>query len=938
MVHRLIFTILLLCTITMYAQDTKVYNKGESIPLDKTVLTGKLDNGLTYFIKENTKPSDKAQLRLVVKAGSLQEEEDQQGLAHFVEHMAFNGTKNFEKNSLIDYLEKLGVQFGADLNAHTAFHETVYKLSVPTNNEELFDQSFLILRDWADGIVFDKKEVDAERGIILAEQRERNSVARRLYFNSLPELSNHSRYSKRFPGGKKEIIENFKYKELERYYKDWYRPDLMGVIVVGDFNAEDVEWKIKSHFSSMKLPKKAYGKLNYEIPEQSEMKVIKLRDKEATEVNFALYYKNKAKELKNHEDFRKHIIEKLYWIMLKDRLAEKELELNTPFLSTKAGIGTFLGDTDNYFIKATLKDDMINKGITAALEENFRVKQHGFTMSELERAKLYLLNYMKFVASEEDKIPSKHYVDEFTKYFSTGKIAPGKVYTYEFYNDVLPGINLEEVNSIAHEWIKEKNMVLVLTGSEKAEFPADAWLKQEVSKTASSKLDAYHDSLADKKIMEGKPLPGKIIETNYISKIGTTIWTLSNGVKVIARPSTLQNGIVEMSGFREGGSSVVDDRMFLSAVHAGDIIGRSGFNNISDMDIEKLNMGKVVSVTPRINYYDDLMSGECTNPNMETMLQMVYMYMTKPNKDEAVFQRAKSKLLLSDKRRKNNANSIYYDRISKIMTQGHLRGGGVDSEKINSALSLDEAFEFYKHRFSSASGFTFIFTGNFELNTLKDLVTDYLASLPVNKDVYVGWKDIGLRRVKGRVKEVVYAGEEEKSTVNLRYTGELDFSLEEQYKLSTLGKVLKLKLTEELREKMSGVYGVKASGFSTYVPYEWYRMNVEFSCHPDDVEPLIEATNRIIETIKRDGIGESELAKIKKADLANHRDGLKYDAYWTYKMRDLYKNKLPLEEILNIPDLVNSVTKEELKELANRYFDNSNYAEFILLPESYKEK
>ncbi|ETN96433.1 M16 family metallopeptidase [Zhouia amylolytica] len=937
MINKLMLPMLLLGAVLVHAQTGQGYDDTSKIPLDKSVTVGKLKNGLTYYIKRNTKPESKAQLRLVLKAGSLHEDDEQQGLAHFIEHMAFNGTNNFEKNSLIDYLQKMGVEFGADLNAHTSFHETVYKLSVPTTDEGLFDKSFLILRDWADGIVFDEEEIDAERGIILEEQRERNSVARRFYFNSLPTLTNNSRYAHRFPSGKKEVIQNFKYEDLERYYDNWYRPDLMAVIAVGDFDVAHVEKLIKKHFKTMNSAKDKSGQLEYPIPGHKDTKIVKLHDPEASKTNFSVYYKSKKSDLRSLNDLRYSIIEKLYWIMLKDRLKEKELDLNSPFLSTNAGIGSLLGDTDNYFLKASLKENKVKEGITSLFVENYRVKRNGFTKTELDRTKAYLLNYVKFVASEEDKIPSKHFVDLLTKHYSTGKPVPGKTYEYQFYKEVLPGITLEEVNELADKWIRDDNTVIVLTANKSTILPSNSWIKEEVDSISKAQLEPYHDSLADKQLMEELPSPGSILNTSFISSINTTIWELANGVRVIARPSNLQNGIVEMNSFRSGGSSVAEDSLFVSASNASSIVGNSGFNGISDIQIEKLNMGKIVSVTPRINFYDDLISGDCTYSNLETMLQMVYMYFTKPNKDEAVYNKVKSSLVASAKNNQNNANTVFYNTISEVMTQNHLRGKPLEYDKIKSDLSLETAFNFYKNRFASAKGFTFIFTGNFDLEKMKELIVVYLASLPVNENVSTEWRDIGLRRVKGRVKKIIYKGKEEKSKVNIRYTGVLNYSEEERYKIQTLGKILKLRLTEELREKMSGIYGVRASGFSTYVPYEWYRLNIEFSCSPSNINKLTDAVNKIIQDIKLNGVDEEDLNKIKKADINNHIEGMKFDAYWSYKFKDKIKDGKPLESILDFPDLVNSVTTEELQELAVKYFNSENYAEFVLLPEHYKK-
>ena len=929
-------TSVLFCLVSFlsFGQATNSVELQLEIPTDPSVKIGELENGLTYYIKNNPKAKDKAELRLVINAGSVLEEEHQQGLAHFLEHMAFNGTRNFEKNELIDYLENLGVSFGADLNAHTGFDETVYKLSLPTD-EETFNTGMQILRDWADGITLSHSEIDLERGVVAEELRGGRHVGRRMFESYIPVITNDSRHSKRFPIGLEEVVLNSEYSAIKDFYNDWYRPDLMAVIIVGDVEIAETEAKIAEVFGSLKKRKDARERVNYGIPDNEETTVAVVTDEEATDVKLQVYYKQKAKDVELLEDYREILVNRLYSGMLNSRMVEKIEKGNAAFLQGGVFIGWFLADKNSYYISGSLKEDAIEEGIESILDEHERARRMGFTQAELDRYKKSLLNSADLARKEEGKRNSKLYVEDYIDHFMNQEPIPGAEFTYEFYAEHLPHINLEEVNAVPEKWIKEDNISIVLAAPEKEglEIPAEEELLGLLENSTKRELEPYVDTYEERALMEVLPTPGKVVSSEYSEAINTTTLKLSNGIKVVLKPTTLQNEIVSMSGFRWGGSSLAPDEIYVSARTASELVNSSGLNGLSATELRKVNTGKSVSVKPSINFYEELMNGSSATKDLETMFQLTHLFFTAPNKDENAFAAFKQRMIENSKNPEANPSRFFYNDIYSVMSQNHLRAVPISSETYEAELDQEIALDFYKKRFASADNFTFIFVGNFEVEEIKPLLERYLASLPVKNEGKDQWRDIGLRHPKGKIKKEYHRGKEDKAEVVLHFTGEIDFDLEKKELLSALASVVKLRLYDELREKRGGVYGVRVQGFTTEAPYEWYRLGIEFTGDPAKVEELIAATLDQIELLKKDGVTEEEVQKVKEALRLNVKEGLTYNNYWVGKLKEAIKYGKDPEDILNYEEKINRITAKDLQKTARKYFNPDNFAQFILYPE-----
>jgi zinc protease len=922
--------ILLFCVLTnLVAQDLS-----KEIPIDPSISIGKLDNGLTYYIKHNPKTENKAELRLVIDAGSVLETEKQQGLAHFLEHMAFNGTRNFKKNELIDYLENLGVLFGADLNAHTSFDETVYKLTLPTDDDEVYDKGIEILRDWSDGMTLAEKDIDEERGVIAEELRSGLIGSRRLFNSYVPLITNNARHAKRLPIGKLNVILNADYEELRKFYRDWYRPDLMALMVVGDIDVEETKQKILQNFGDLKNPPNPKQRTHYGIPDNEELKAGIFTDPEVSSLKFFAYYKKQKNNTETLGDYRTALINRLYTGMLNLRLEEAREEGVAPVIEIKGGIGDFLADKDSYFVSATLKEDHIKEGIIATLKESERAKRYGFKQSELDRYKKQLLNSANLIRKEEGKINSRAYVEDYIEHFIEHKPIPGSEFTYEFYKTQLPTITLEEINAVSEEWIGDENISLVLAGPEKEdlELPKEETLVHWFESIKDLKLEAYEDDLKVDELMSWTPKSGKVKSSSYNKEINVTEWKLSNGVTVVLKPTKLQNDVINLSGVRPGGSSLAPDKDYISARFAGDIINQSGLNNISESGLRKLNMGKTASVKSYINFYEELISGESSTRDFETMLKMTHLSFTSPNKDEAAFSVFKDRRVSAYKNNELNPYSYFRKKIAVKMTDNHLRATPVESKQVKEELDLDKAYDFYKKRFASAKGFTFFIVGNFELDSIKPYVETYLASLP-SGNIKQKSKDIKLRYTQGN-NETFYKGQEDKAEVHLRYTGKFDFSIRKKDLLSALSHVIRLRLYEELRENRGGVYGVRVASYASEIPYNWYRHSIDFTTSPDDVEELIKAVHSELDKIRKEGVTEADLHKVKEALRLRGKEGLDYNSYWSMKLKEVYRYDLDPSSIPDFNCFADELNSNELQELAKEYLTEANYSQFVLLPEN----
>jgi zinc protease len=927
--------ILLLLAGLAHAQEREVLNNLDNqIPVDSKITTGTLENGLTYYIKKNQMPENRAELRLVVKAGSILEDDDQQGLAHFLEHMAFNGTENFAKNDLISYLQSIGVKFGADLNAYTSFDETVYILPIPTDDDKILDQSFQILEDWAHRLTFDPEQIDGERGIVIEEWRTGRGANQRMRDQTLPVLLKDSRYAERLPIGHLQSLESFSHESLIRFYKDWYRPDLMAIIVVGDIDVDEIEEKIKAHFAPLPNPEKPRPRAYYDVPDHEETLVTIASDEEATFSTISLYIKNDQGKESTLRDYYNSLLHVFYASMLGQRLQEIARQPSPPFIYAGASYGGFIGKKDAFTAMANVKEGEFLKGLESLLTEIGRVKRYGFTAPELERFKKDFLSYYERAYNERDKSQSRNYADEYIRNFLDDEPIPGIEFEYAFAKKYLNQISLEEINALSQKYFRPDNRVVVVNGpkNESSTLPSEVEILKVLEETTDRHVSAYIDSMAGAKLLQEVPAAGTISSEKLIPEVEVTELELSNGAKVILKPTDFKNDEISMTAWSQGGSSLYPDEDYQSAANADAIVNECGVGSYSPTDLQKILAGKTANVRPFIATLSEGVNGNCAPKDMETMFQLLYLHFTAPNKSPGLFQSYIDKNKSLYKNLLANPTYYFYNERAKLMSQNHPRGGQFPTDQDWDKIDFDRSFEIYAERFGNAGDFTFAFVGNFKIDSIKPLIRQYIAGLPT-KDAEENWKDLGIRPPSGVVKKDILKGHDPKSNVFIRFHGKYSYDRMENHLIRSLSDALNILLIEQIREEAGGVYGISASASTVKRPYENYALSINFPCSPENSDTLSSAVFEVLKEIKHDGVDESVTQKVIEAQKREMEVKIKQNGYWMRALKYSYEYGYDPTDIINYNDRIDAITQQKLQRAAKEYINFDNYVYLRLLPE-----
>nr|WP_322625733.1 insulinase family protein [uncultured Flavobacterium sp.] len=918
----------------MYAQENL---STTTIPLDPAVRTGKLKNGLTYYIRKNAKPENKVDLRLVVNAGSLMEDDDQQGLAHFMEHMNFNGTKRFPKNKLVDYLQSIGVKFGQHLNAYTSFDETVYFLPIPSDDAGKLEKGFQILEDWAFNAVLTPEEIDKERGVVLEEYRLGLGANDRMEKRFLPKVLYKSHYAERLPIGKKDILEKFKYETLTRFYKDWYRPDLMAVIVVGDIDVAAMEKKIKDHFESYKNPTNERPRLTYDLPNHAETFVCIETDKEASssDVNISYKDKEKAKPTVTVADFRKDQLESLFSSMLNNRLQEYSNNANPPFTYgyTYHG-GGWARDKEAYQSFAMTQETKQLDALRTLVNENQRVKKFGFSAQELERAKQELLSYAESGYNEREKTESENFVWKYQSNFLEKSAAPSIEWSYEMKKKLYPTIKVEEVNALINGFIHDDNRIVVFTGPEKdgLKKPTEAEVLSIIN-APDTDITAYVDTEIAKSLLRNEPKAGSIAKTEKNDKLGTTVLTLSNGVKVTYKKTDFKNDEIIMEAASRGGTNLYSADEYRKIRWASSAVDEAGFSGLKKNDINKFMTGKIANVYPYVYTVGEGMGGSTTPKDMEYMFQMIYAYFTDINYDPEAFDTYKQKQSAFYDNMMREPNYYFTQELSALLNKDNPRFFGVvPDQKAWAATDYKLAYDKFKERFANAADFEFFFVGNIDEAKFNEYVTKYLASLPATSAPKEKTVDTGFRPKKEDIKKIFNKGTEPKSSVRISYFGETKYDEKEALAMEALGEILTIKLVEQLRETESGVYGIRAYGYLGKVPYGQYGFNISFPCGPENAEKLTTSALNELQKIVDKGPEAKDLSKFKEAELLEYKKNLKENQFWLNTFSNAYALETSADGILKKEEKIKALTAKEIQAVAKKYIGKDKIVG-ILMPE-----
>ncbi len=904
-----------------------------TIPTDPQITTGRFANGLRYYLRTNKKPEKRAELRLVVNAGSILEERDQSGLAHFVEHMAFNGTKNFPKQETVKFLESIGMRFGPSVNAFTSFDETVYQLEVPTDKADVLDRAFLILEDWAHNVSFDPAEIDKERGVITEEWRLRRGAGARMQDKQFPILLKGSRYAERLPIGDMEVVQSFKHERLKKFYADWYRPELMAVVAVGDFDKAAVEALIKTHFES--IPKSPARKLrpSYEVPNHPGTLYAIATDKEASGTSVAVYSKLPMRDQTTVGAYRRQMVERLFSGMLSARFSEMAQKPDAPFLGAGAGRGQFVRTKEISTLSAGVKEDGIERGLEALFTEAERVVRFGFTASEIERLKRNTMRGLERALAEKDNQPSGPLADEFTRNFTDQEPIPGIEYEVALHARFLPTITLDEVNALAKEWVPDRNRVVLVNAPEKAglTIPDQAKLSAVITSAVRKDVTPYVDAVDTQPLLDTVPTPGAITKTAAKDEFGITEWELANGVKVVLKPTTFKEDEVLFSAFSPGGTSLVAEADFVPAQTAAQVIASGGLGKFNQIDLRKMLTGKVATVRPFIRETDEGLQGSASRKDLETMFQLIYLTFTQPRADPAIFNVITTSTKSQLANQKASPEFAFAEALNGILSQNHPRAKMMTPEMVDQ-MNLDKSLAFYKDRFSDASDFTFVFVGSLDPATMKPLVERYLGALPVTHRQET-WKDIGLKRPTGVVEKRVDKGLEPKSRAEIVFSGPFEYSQVQRVAIRAMAQALEIRLRESLREDLGGTYSVSASAGYTKIPRQEYTVTIDFGCSPDRTEELIKGVFKEIDSLKTNGPNDKQVADVKQTFLRDQETNMKQNGYLLTQIAVRYEYGEELGSLFNMSDFYNRIDAATIRDAARLYLKNDNFVKVTLFPE-----
>ena len=924
----------LLFSLAVNAQKVAI---SPTLPLDPAVKIGKLPNGITYYIRKNAEPKKRAELRLIVRAGSTLETDEQQGLAHFMEHMSFNGTKNFPKNDLVNFLQKSGVKFGADLNAFTSFDETVYELPVPTDSSKLYERSLQILEDWAHNATLDSTEIEKERGVVLEESRLRGKNAQqRMRDKYFPIILNNSRYATRLPIGLDNILKTFKKSALSKFYKDWYRPDLQAVIVVGDVDIDQTEAMIKEKFGKIPPAAKTAPKhIKYDILPHKETRVAVVTDKENPQTVVQIIHKMPEASYKTEADKRQSLVREMYNTLFGNRVNELTQKADPPFLFGFGNYGSFLGNLDAYVSVALAKDAAgSEKAIKALTTENLRVKKFGFTAPEFDRAKTQYMTELERRLKEKDKTRSAVFVQPLIGNFLRKTPFTSIEYDVDFAKKYLGSLKLEEINALVNQFTSNENSAILVLGPEKDKdkLPSEKQILEWINDKGTD-ITPYQDNFVNKPLLPTLPKGSKVVSETKTPELGITELKFANGVRVILKPTDYKNDQIAIVASSKGGASLIPDADFESSEFSSYLVNSGGIGEFSSVQLQKLLTGKTVEVSPYINDQAEGFNGSCSPKDFETALQLIYGYFTAPRKDADVAKGilTNQKAYLQNKIKTPTPEGIFSDSSRAVLSNYAFRRLAFTPEQVDK-VSLDKAMEIYKDRFADASDFTFVLVGNFDNEKIKPLLEQYLGGLP-STNRKESWKDLGIKIPKGKIERTFYKGLEPKSRVSLVFSGDYDFSEANNVQLDGLEEALTIKLTEKLREEESGVYGVGCSASYEKLPTGRYNFKIGFGCAPENVEKLIAKTLEEINKIRQNGADIKDIEKFVAETTRKTEVDIKTNEFWlSYLDQKLFTDEDP-KEILRLKDDLKTVTTESTKAAANKYLSGENYIRLVLMPE-----
>ncbi|HQI45969.1 MAG TPA: insulinase family protein [Bacteroidales bacterium] len=914
-----------------------ITNMTDTIPVDPNVIIGKLDNGLTYYIRKNSKPENRVELRLAVNAGSINENKSQLGLAHFVEHMCFNGTKTFDGNKMIDYLQKYGISFGGDLNAYTSFDETVYMLKVPTDNKNLLDTALQIIVDWSNYVTFNSKEIDKERGIITEEWRLGLGADDRLMKKYFPVAFKNSMYADRLPIGEIDVIKNFPYDTLRAFYKSWYRPNLQAVAIVGDIDVKEMEKEIKLRFSPIQNPLSERPRLDYEVPNNKEPLISIATDKEASGTMLLLVYKHKTKDIYTVADYKTLLTATLYNEMLNARFNEITQKPDAPFAMAASSYGSFVRSIDAYQLYASPKENQIDKSFEQLLLENLRVKKYGFTETELERIKEQMLSELEKAAKESDKTESARLIDEYVSHFLEKDAIPGAKIEYKLAQKLLPLISLNDVNALATEWITDENMVIIVTAPEKEGVlvPTEKQMLDIIASSKNKELAPYVDKFKAEPLVNEADLAGtKVVSKIENKELEYTELTFANGVQVVVKNTKFKNDEILVNAYSLGGLSLYNENEYPSAFFASNILSSSGVGNFDQTELEKKLKGKEVNISPFIDDLREGFTGNCSPKDFETLLQLSYLYCKAPRKDQVAYEAYMSNLKNQIKFLGASPIYVFYDTLFKTATSNNARTIVIPNERILNKIDFEKAFTVFSERFGNANDFKFFIVGNIDVDSITPLLEKYLGSLPV-QNKKENWKDSQVKFPEGVTDLEFQKGTDPQSMVGIVLNEKFEWTDKNRICLKVAKEILDIQLVELIREELSGVYSPQVQLSYEQFPNAEFSIMIMFGCSPKNTKKLTKAVFGIFKGMYAT-VEQKNIDKAKETLIREREVDLKTNKFWVNNLMSYYFNSDNSKLTTDYENMLNEITANDIKEFAKKYFKQNHYVRVVLKPEVKK--
>lgn len=935
--RQILALVFIVCQMASFAQEP--LNLNNKLPVDPKVSKGVFVNGMTYYVRANSTPQNRAEMYLVLKAGSIDEDSNQKGLAHFCEHMAFNGTKNFPKNELSNYLESIGMEFGPEINAYTSFEETVYTIKVPLDNESYIENGLQVLYDWACQISFNDDDIEAERGIIREEWRIGQGAEERMLKQWLPVFMHQSKYASYLPIGELDIIENCPTEDLRKYYNDWYRPDLMAVIVVGDFDQQEMEEKVKNKFSRIPAKNNPREKILFEVPEHKETLISIATDKEAPFTVAQVIYKHPLEKVQTLNDYRNHIILKLYNGMINKRLGELIQKENPPFIRAETTFDELFGPMSIYHSFAICETGKVKLGLQTILEENERVKKHGFTQSELDRQKAALLKLIERFHNEQDKFESSYFANEYKRNFLiTEECIPGSENEYNYYQTFLPDIKLAEVNALTKKWITEENRVVIILApkKDKETIPEENEIMKLLDEVKNTELTPYSDNIEQKPLIEKQPSSGKIISKKVITEVDAEEWKLDNGATVVIKNTNYKNDQILFSAYSPGGSSLYGQDDDISADIAAEVLSISGIAEFDQLTLDKMLSDKVFQLSPYISDIKEGFSGKSSVTDLEPMLQMLYLYFTDQRIDSTAFKSYINRIKATIESKEASPKQALSDTFLVASVNYHPRKRPLTTTVLDEA-NLERIKTITKERFSNANDFTFFFVGNICNEKLQPLVEKYIASLP-SSDKKEKWENLHINSPEGVVEKQVLKGEENKSVHYTVFHGDFDYSHKNVIQLKAVGKILTARLLKVIREEKSDVYYINAKPSVNKHPDEKYSVFIYFGSEPVKVKEIQKAIFSEIKQIIKNGPSEEEIKTAKEKLLRERESYLQQNKYWLGMLSTYYRlYQGDFSGFDEYEKLVHKIDKNSIKKTMKDLFNFDQYFSVTLLPEQIKQ-